>query len=415
MQKRQIVDENGASTNLSNPIPVTENAKTAFGDLRTAELHPQFQGSFEYTVDNTDLMVKVVTNGGAITQGNGMGIISTSTTTNSSAMLESKQHARYKSGLGGLMRFTALFTSPVAATEQFVGISDEHGSSATFKNGYMVGYDGTTFGFHRFQNDSKITIAQSSWDDPMDGTGLSGMTLDQTKLNVYQIQYQYLGAGAIKLFIESDSTGEFILVHTINYTNNNTQPSTHNPNFLFHIHANNKGTTSNLIIKSSSYAYFVEGRTSFIELHQPDNSSGSRQKTSVTTEIAIFTIRNKTSYASKPNFIDIVLLNAGASIEANSANNLGEVRVIKNTTLGGTPSYSDINTSNSVVEIDTAGTTITGGTALATEFFAGKNDKFGISTIDSKIILAPGETLTVAASSVNSATINAQLTWRELF
>ena len=388
--------------------------KTAFGELLTGQLSPQFQGSFEYTVDNTDLNTTTVTGSGTVTQGSGMGIVTTSTTTTSTALFESKQHARYKSGLGGVDRFTCLFTTPVIDTEQYIGLADEVGSSATFKNGYIIGYDGITFGFHRFQNDTKFTVVLTNWDDPLDGSGASGVIIDQTKLNIFFIQYQYLGAGAIKVWYEKPN-GDIVKVHTIEYANINTEPSTHNPNFHHTMWVNNKTTTDNLILKSSSYAYFVEGKTSFVELHQPENASGAKEKTSVTTEVAIFTIRNKTTYASKTNFIDIVLLSAGASIEASSANNLGNVRVVKNATLGGTPSWSDINTSNSVVEIDISGTTVAGGKELGAGLLAGKNNGLRLPLVDNKIILNPGDTLTVAGSSANSATIRSQGTWRELF
>lgn len=398
----------------ANPLPVAEKSRTAFGEILTGQLSPQFQGSFEYTVDNTDLNTNIIANGGTVTQASGMGVVGTSTTTASTACFQSKQHARYKSGLGGVDRFTALFTAPVAETEQYVGLADEVGSSAAFKNGYMVGYDGTTFGFHRFQNDAKITTNLADWDDPLDGTGASGIAIDQTKLNIFFIQYQYLGAGAIIVWYEKPN-GDIVKVHTVQYANLNTEPSTHNPNFHHMIWVNNKGTTANLIIKSSSYAYFVEGNTSFIELHQPLNASGTQSKGGVTIEVAIYTIRNKASYASKTNFIDVVLLEAGASIEADSANNLGNFRIVKNATLGGTPSWSDINANNSVIEIDTAGTTVTGGTELGAGLLAGKNDKTIKSLIQNKIILNPGESLTVAGTSVNSATFNAQNTWRELF
>lgn len=490
---------------------------TAFGDLRVGELSPLFQGSFEYTVDNTDLYRQSKVAGGTVTQANAMVVVGTSTTTASTAMLSSKQHARYKAGLGGLLRFTTLFTSPVSGTEQYVGITDKHGSDrsagsvdltgggsgsvdgitvnsvqimsgaesfdanltetarnvvtninahtsapnytatslgtlitikpdvrgtgtngfvvasstttittddvnlsggtngATFANGYVVGYNGTTFGFHRFHNNALVTVAQSAWDDPMDGTGTSGMTLDQTKINVYEIQYQYLGAGAVRLFIESDTTGDFVLVHTIQYTNANVTPSTENPNFRFHIHVNNLATSSNIVIKSSSYAYFVEGHTTLIELHQPENSSDIQSTGSITTRLAVFTIRNKTTYQSKANLIDVLLLHFGASIEASAANNLGNIALIKNTVLGGSPSYSDINTTDSVVEIDTAGTTVTGGKVLLAVPLAGKNDKIIENIVNLKIILNPGETITMAGVSANSATVNAEILWRELF
>lgn len=401
---------------LTNPLNVqTDNQLTAFGELVVGELHPQFQGSFEYTVSNTDLNGDESTGGGSVSQASGMAVVATSTTPGSTGHLDSKQHARYKAGIGGSMRFTALFTSPVANTEQYAGIPDTEGSSAAFMNGYLVGYDGVTFGFHRFQNDVKFTVAQAEWDDPMDGTGVSGMILDQTKLNVYSIQYQYLGAGAIRLFIESDTTGLFVLVHTVHYANKNIEPSVHNPNFHFALYVANKATSNNMIVKSSSYAYFVEGKTSFIELHQPENASGRKQKTLVTTETSIFTIRNKAIYASKTNFIDVLLLLASGSIEASSANNLGDIRVVKNATLGGSPSYSDINTTNSVIEFDVDGTTVTGGTELATGLLAGKNAERTVPLIDNRIILSPGDTLTLAGSSENSATIRAQASWRELF
>ena len=401
-------------TQAGTGLAKNTNPKTAFGELLVGQLSPQFQGSFEYTVDNTDLNINTEVSDGTVTQASGMAVLTSSTTTASTALFQSKQHARYRAGLGGVDRFTALFTDPVAATEQYVGLADETGSSAAFKNGYMIGYDGIDFGFHRFQNDTKISISITDWNDPLDGTGTSGITIDQTKLNVFYIQYQYLGAGAIKLFYEKPN-GDIINVHTIEYANANTEPSTHNPNFHHTMWVNNKATTDNLILKSSSYAYFIEGKTSFIELHQPLNGSGIKQKAAVTTEVAIFTIRNRATYVSKTNFIDVILLKTIASIEASSANNLGGIRIVKNATLGGTPSYSNINTANSVIEIDTSGTTVTGGNELDAGPLAGKNDKLISLLIDNKIILNPGETLTIAGSSDNSATIKSQISWRELF
>lgn len=398
------------------PTPEIDNQPlTAFGDLRVAELSPIFQGTFEYTVENTEILDNVVAAGGTVTQSSGMGVVSTSTTTASTALMQSHTLARYRAGLGGVARFTALFTSPVADTEQYAGLADTVGSSAAFKNGYMIGYDGSTFGFHRFQNDVKISVAQSEWDDPLDGTGPSGMTLDQTKINVFFIQYQYLGAGAIKLFAEDDSTGGMILVHTIDFTNANTSPSVFNPNFHITFFVDNKATTSDIIIKSSSYAYFTEGKTQQIEIHQPQFTSELLTKAAVTTEVAIFTIRNKANYVSKENFIDIFIERIVASIEANAANNLGQIRLIKNATLGGTPSFVNINESNSVVDIDVAGTTVTGGKTVLTEPMAGKNDKVTENLTPYTIILQAGDTLTVAGTSANSATVNAALLWKELF
>lgn len=410
----QIVSSSADSVTAKEGI-MGKLPETAFGDLRTAEMTPQFQGSFEYTVDNTELNVNTVANTGTVTQNDAKCVVGTGTTTASTARFRSNRHAKYRAGFGGLARFTAMFTSGIAGTTQYIGILDETGSSAAFKNGFAIGYDGESFGFHRFQNDTKTSVNIEDWDDPLDGTGATGMTIDLTKLNVWGIRYQYLGAGAIELLCEDSATGDLEIVHTILYANKNTEPSTHNPNYHFIMDARNGATTSDVIIQSSSYSYFVEGQTKHFELHQPQQSSGIKSKTTVTTEVAIFTIRSKSTYAGKTNFIDSILELLSASIEAASANNLGRIRLVKNATLGGSPSYSDISTSNSVMEIDTAGTTVTGGKEILSVPLAGKNDKVVLSAGEYEIIMRDGDTITVSAQSENSATVYASLLWKELF
>ena len=406
-------DEVVVNTNGSINVE-TDTARGAFGEQLSANLYPQYQGTFEYTVGNTELNTNTEVNGGTVTQGSGMCVVSTSTTTASTAEFKSKRHARYRAGLGGLQRFTALFTTPVAATEQLVGLADETGSSEAYKNGYMIGYIGTVFGYHRYQNDVLTTVPIAQWDDPLDGTGASGTTIDQTKLGVWAIQFQYLGAGAVKICFENPATGNLDVVHVDQYANANIVPSTFNPNFHFTIWTDNKATTTDLILKSASYAYFIEGMTSNIELHQPQFNTDELSKSTVTTEVAIFTIRNKSTYQSKTNYVDLMLENFTGSIEAASANNLGDVRLVKDATLGGSPSYADINTSDSVVDIDVAGTTVTGGKTLITIPLAGKNDRAFENLVDYKILIGPGETVTLAGTSGNSATINGALLWKEL-
>lgn len=391
-----------------------EISKSAFGEQLTVSLVPIFQNSFEYTVDNTELTINTIVNGGTVTQASGMGIMTSSTTTASTALMESKSHARYRSGQGGLARFTVLFTVGVAATEQLAGLADEVGSSVAFKNGYMVGFIGDTFGVHVFQNDTVTTTTIFS-EDQLDGAGLSGMNIDTTKINVFEIRFQYLGAGEIQFYVENPETGLFFIFHRVKYANNNTSPSVHNPNFHLIMWVNNKATTSNLILKTGSFAYFVEGITNLTQVHQPHFSSGNVTKTTVTTETAIFTIRNKSTYQSKTNFIEILLEHFTASIEASSANNLGSIRLVKNATLGGSPVYSDIDTSDSVVDMDTAGTTLTGGKEFLSINMAGKNDRIFQIIKAHKFILNPGDTVTLAGTSANSATIEGALLWRELF
>lgn len=397
-------------------VEVSNFPLTAFSDLRTAELHPQMQGSFEYTVLNTELNTIELTGAGTVTQADAMAVVSTSATAASTAIIHSRQHAKYRAGLGGLLRFTMRLTAPVQDTVQLVGLADEVGSSEAFKNGLMLGnVDALEFGFHRFSNDRVFTTPISAWLDPLDGSGPSGETISHTNLNVFFIGFEYLGAGPMFVFWQPADERAPVLVHFEKYANLFTEPSTHNPNYHFMMFADNKAATSDMIVRSSSYAYFIEGKTSFIELHQPHFSSGFQTATTVTTEAAIFTIRNKLIYAGKVNFIDAFLEHVVANIEANNANNLGSVRLIKNATLGGTPVYNDVHATNSIMEIDVAGTTVTGGTELFTVPLAGKNDKLIEILSGFKFLINPGDSVTVAGTSVNSSTMNGGLLWKELF
>ena len=401
------VDSRG-QLEMSQPI-------SAFGDLRTAELSPILQITFEATTTNTEIGTITTAGSGAVTNPSSKVLVATGATTASSASWRTVKTAKYRAGMGGVMRFTGMFTTGVAGTEQMVGLADIPGSTALFENGYAVGYDGTQFSFLRYSNDVLYPIPQTQWDDPCDGTGKSGMILDPTKLNVYFIQFQYLGAGAITLWIESDVTGDMFVAHTVQYTNRNTVPSVLNPNFRMKIAADNRATTAELEVSSSSMAFFIEGQSTYIELQQPTFSSGRRAKTSVTTEVALFTIRNKTTYNSKLNYVDIILQNIQSAIEAGAANNLGQVRVIKNATLGGVPAWVDVNTASSVVEIDTAGTTVTGGIELIYVPLAGKNAFAIVDMTPYEIFLTPGDSITVAGLSAASATIDAGALWKELF
>lgn len=396
-------------------ISVENLALTSFGEVLVGQLTPQFQGSFEYTVLNTELNTNTVTNGGTVTQGSAMAVISTSTTTASDAEMKTTTHAKYNAGLGGVVRFTSLFTTGIAETKQMAGLVDEKGSSTPYKNGYMIGFNGVNFNVHIHQNDSMTSIIQSDFDDRLDGNGLSGMVIDPTKLNVFEIRFQYLGGGAIEFCVEDERTGMFIVFHKVLYTNKNILPSVFNPNFHFTIYAENTSTTSDMIVKCASYAYFIEGKSNLSHLHQPQFDSEEIVKTSVTTEIALMTLRNKATYVSKTNFVDIILELVHVSIEASSPNNLGSVRIVKDATIGGTPSFSDINTTDSVMEIDTAGTTITGGKTLFSFPLAGKNDKEILDLLKFKMILSSNEKITVAGSSANSATMKCGFLWKELF
>lgn len=403
-------------------LDLATSRQSAFGEQIVVQETPITQGTFEYTVDNEKITTNTAAGSGSVTQADAMALCATGLNASSSAFLRTKQGLKYRSGQGAVDKFTARF--PVAASDNIVlaGLADEVGSSATFKNGLAVGYNGsTTFGFHRFTNDSVTSVPQSQWDDPLDGSGASGMTLNPLKLNVFKIQYQFLGAGSIQLYIEADASakkhlrGLFILVHQINYTNLNNNPHLYNPNLYHSLYVANQTTAQNVFLYSASFMLAVQGKHNIGNLQQPHQSSGLISKSGITNEIPLFTVRNKSTYASKTNYIDSWLLRAMVQIEVNASSNLAAIRLVKNATLGGSPSWSDLNTTDSVLEIDTSASSLSGGEELIVLPLSGKNSQAFENLTDYNFITNPNESICFAVSSNNQADVDGQLLFKDLF
>ncbi|ABO49934.1 hypothetical protein Dred_1404 [Desulforamulus reducens MI-1] len=338
-----------------------------------------------------------------MTQSNSKAILQTSATTSSTAKIETKSTLRYQPGMGALVRFTALFTTGNSGSTQIIGIGDTN-------DGFFFGYNGSSFGVLRRKNGLDNWTPQASWNmDKLDGTGSSGLILDPTKGNVYSIQYQWLGFGMIYFYIENQNTGDLLLVHKIPYANANTDPSIFNPVLPLMAQVSNTTNNTNIKLETASAMGFIEGmldNNAIITKNSIDT-----YKTGITTEVAILTIRNKDTFLTKTNRVNIKLAYLSAGSDGNKT---VTIRLIKNTTLGGTPSYTDINTDTSVVEYDTAGTTLTGGIRIL-NFKLSKVDATQLILQPLNIKLTPGDTLTISAASASATEIDVGISWEELW
>ena len=109
--------------------------------------------------------------------------------------------------------------------------------------------------------DTQQFIPQSSFNvDKLDGTGLSGMTLDTAKGNVFQIGFQYLGFGNARFAIEDPETGRLFDFHMINNANNRTFPVLKNPNVSILATSANIGGTTPKTLRTASMAGYVQGQ-----------------------------------------------------------------------------------------------------------------------------------------------------------
>ncbi len=257
-------------------------------------------------------------------------------------------------------------------------------------------------------------VAQTSWNgDKMDGTGVSGMTLDPTKGNVYQIQYQWLGFGQIRFFVEHDTDGEFELVHTIDYANANTTPSILIPTLPLHMMARNAANTSDLVMFSSSMSGFIEGKETTI---WPVRHSFSAEDTDVdeASEQPIASIRNDIVYQGRENRTRIWV--RFIEIGASAGNKPVRIRIDINSTLTGS-AFAILDADDSVVSTDSTATALTGGEAQFT-LTLNSGDRQVIDLSSEEFILGPGTVFTVSAQQTaagTNSTVDASINWVELF
>ena len=376
---------------------------SAFGEQLVAEMTPQVQLKFPYKESVSDEFVTdLSTNGGTITQGDAMLIASSSTTNNGSGLAESKIPIRYNSGQGGCIRFTAIFTAGVANSRQEAGAGDE-------ENSLCVGYIGADFGIiHRKNSVQHIHLQDEFNVDKLDGTGKSGMTIDKTKLNVFQIEFQYLGAGMITFSIENPVTGRFFEFHRLVYANQNIVPSLYNPTMPLRLLAENTGNTTDITIKSASMAGFVQG----IDTHYGVTHSVDALKPILaSTETNVLSVRSKASLTGG------ITNRVRSQLIALSFSNEGTkdvtIRLYGNADVT-TPVYSDVNSGGSTLEYDTAGTFVSGAHKILT-FAIAKNSSDKVFLQELGLMLSPNDTFTVTADSASSSDVSVGEIFKELF
>jgi hypothetical protein len=382
-------------------IHVTDHT-SPFGELITAELTPLIQADFVYGI-NANLFSSTLTGSGTATSTNQMGIASTTANASSSALIQTQRRAKYRAGEGLLARFTAQFTTGAADSTQTAGMRNAD------IDGWFIGYNGTNFGI-MYRRDSVDTwVNQADFNlDKLDGTGSSGITIDPTKINIFQLSVGYLGVRGCTFSILHPTTKNWIAFHDYSFINSIAdQSQSVNPTMTFGIQAINTTNATNIAVKCASVGVFIIGMRERIGSTYGVNNN----KSVSTTETNLLTIRNNTTLNGVTNQAQIRIRSlsvaTGASVPV-------VYKLTKNATLGGTPSYTDIDATNSCAAFDVAGTTVTGGN-VQFNTTVGANGNVFVDLTEFDIFLAPSDTLTVSVASISggAAASVAAINWNE--
>jgi hypothetical protein len=382
---------------------------TAFGDLRTSQLTAVAQFTFPYVL-NPRQWDSTLTGSAASGVSQSRMDVSTGTTTGSTATVQSFKRIKYRPGVGQVIRYTTAYMTAVANTTQYVGVIDD-------QDGFAFGYQGTTFGILRRTvsgdagpapyTPAETFVAQADWNvDPADGTQtLPAITWSNG--NVFEITYQYLGYGMIRFFVEDPATGRFQVVHQIEYANTSDETSIGHPSLPFRIELDNDTTTTDLQIYIGSVGMFTEGTIT----RTPIVDSFQATLTNPTTESAFFTLLAKDDFGAHENHVETFLTYLTCGFTS-SGNRTVIIRVLLDATIG-TPSYADVDTNSSSLQVDTAGTLTAGTGTTLFSLTLSSNSSQAINLKDLNIFFVKGQTITVSAVSSGAGDVAASLNVEE--
>jgi len=233
---------------------------------------------------------------------------------------------------------------------------------------------------------NETVTAQANWNfDKMDGTGVSGVTLDFSKCQVFAVDFQWLGVGRVRFgfFIN----GALIICHQIFNANVTTAPYMNTPNLPCRAFIQNTGTASGTTtMKQVCMAVISEGGVENPVAFQFSAVSGVGSATSTPTGVRtpLVSIQPKTTFNSITNRGGLrpvavtILCTPGAAQPV-------YWELVYNPTLAGSPSFASVDP-NSLVNFDRAasgtiltvtGSTYSGSTKVITgSWLGGANNQY---------------------------------------
>lgn len=261
---------------------------------------------------------------------------------------------------------------------------------------------------------SANTILQDDWNiDTLKGNGPSGMILDPSKLNVYQINFRWLGAGEIRFAIENSINGDVVFFHHYHYSNRYTVPHLNNPSFkIGYISAATGGPSSNVSVRGASMMGAIEG------LVNVAGSTGAVGADATGTTFSSGTLHHILSLRSRLTFKDKINLRATKlkrlSIAADSTKPVILYLFFDPVSFTGIHDWATTSDNSSVVYSNAGGDFVLANELPIASFVLAGNDFTDINLEDLNISLPPNTVASVAAiSSTQIQNLAAALVWLE--
>lgn len=390
----------------------------AFGRMRISQPLTIFDSSHRYRDNNLwdDLVVGTGSTVGFVTT-QGLVEIGIGTTAGCSVIRETTKVFSYQPGKSLLVLNTFVMDSPKTNLRQRVGYFGAD-------NGMYFEVDETTAYFveRSLSTGTETRVPQTEWNvDKLDGTGVSGYTLDSSKAQILWMDIEWLGLGTVRIGFVIN--GQFIHCHSFHHANliQSTYITTASLPLRYEI-ANTGITTSASTLKQVCSSVISEGGYELRGLQQAVNTpitSPVDLPSPAATYYPVISIRLKSS----PDRLDAIVIITALSLMGTGNGPIYNWQLKASaTTSGGTWVSAGVD---SAVEYKIAGGTVSGGRILASGFFSSNNQSqasvdilkealFKFQLERDGLTQTPYELTLVCASDTAGADVFASLDWEEI-
>lgn len=264
----------------------------------------------------------------------------------------------YQPGKSQLHFMTSIIgVSAVGITSEIGCFDDENGVFYRSADGVMY----VVVRSHATGSPVDTAIPQSSWNlDVMDGTGASGVTLDFSKTQIFIMEYQWLGVGAVRFGVSVDGSIHF--VHQFNHANNKDVVYMSTPNNPLRYSIENDGTGPAATMEQICCSVVAEGG------YQPGGanywfSTAGAHVDAATANVIYAVVGARLKLARKGQAAFINKISA-----LTTTNDDIEWLLIRNPDVAGTFTYSDEGTTPFQVARGVTANVVTNGHVIAGGF-----------------------------------------------
>jgi hypothetical protein len=350
----QIVTTTGSAV----PVSIGGTNVDAFGRVRVSAPYTIFDSQNRYAIDN-QFDTSTATGGSTTYLPNESSVrMDVTTSSGSEVVRQTYRCMPYQPGKGLLCLATFVMNSPKTGLRQ------------------RVGYFGTQNGVFIQQSDSTVSfvmrsyilgsvsdaraINQADWNgDKLDGTGVSGYTLDLTKAQILWMDFEWLGVGSVRCGFIID--GNYIVCHT--FENANDITSVYMTTAILPIRyeiTNTAATASASSLKQICSSVVSEGGYEQTSIEHVARRTTTR--TSIgTTFLPLVSIRLASTA------LNAVVLPVKFNVMPTSAGDDFEIVLVKNATGLTAASWAAV-ASDANVEMDTSATAMTLGTIVDMQY-----------------------------------------------